>query len=114
MFDYDCFIFDTGNPSWVWSKEWNCIFIEKTMDRLGVTLRSKGYVYLNEIYEAFGVKWDPQRDNLIYIRIKGKKREFMGYHEIGDSNTWEIKTYFLKKKAHGLRKLRLLLSEEVK
>lgn len=47
-------------------------YIEKFVNDL---LERRGYIYVNQIYELLGVKWDPERDNLCCIKDK-KRIEF--------------------------------------
>lgn len=43
-------------------------FFVKTMERyFNEVLTHRGYVYLNEIYEALGFSWNPSKENTCYI-----------------------------------------------
>ena len=46
---------------------YNLMFIRHTELHLNNLLTHRGYVYLNEIYDAFGVKWDPKDENVCCI-----------------------------------------------
>lgn len=61
-------IFDSSCYGWSTLEERNLMFIRQQEIWLNDLLRRKGYVYLNEIYEAFGVKWNPKdrNDCLVY------------------------------------------------
>ena len=58
--------FDENCTSWDSSHECNQIYLEMQRVCLNEKLRCRGYVYLNEIYEAFGAMWNPDDDNLCY------------------------------------------------
>lgn len=48
------------------SREDNRFFISIGERNVNDVLKYRGYVYLNQIYEYFGVKWDTERENLCY------------------------------------------------
>lgn len=63
-------------------EEWQRMFLRAEEVYFNDLLIARGYVYLNQIYEALGVKWDPNNENpcCIYdlddvIRIKFKVRK---------------------------------------
>lgn len=50
------------------NEEWQRIFLRTEETYFNDLLISRGYVYLNQIYEALGVKWDPNEGNPCRIR----------------------------------------------
>lgn len=65
-------IFDSSCFGWSTLEERNLMVIRQQEIWLNDLLRRKGYVYLNEIYEAFGVKWNPkdQNDCIVYTGVE--------------------------------------------
>ena len=62
------FTFDRDNLEWQNNMEFNKAVIKAHVDFLGKMFETRGYIYLNDIYEFFHIKWDPRRINqcLIY------------------------------------------------
>ena len=54
------------NTSWYASKskEADRMYIRLQETYVNDLLKYRGYVYINQIYEALGVKWDTERENL--------------------------------------------------
>lgn len=57
------FMFDEKCTGWTNSREFNIETLRVTERYLNEIIRYKGYIYLNEIYERFGAKWNPKDDN---------------------------------------------------
>lgn len=59
-------IIDGQNP--MWNKDRN--FVEITFKHLleycKDTIKYRGYIYLNQIYEALGTPWNPDDENVCY------------------------------------------------
>ena len=53
IFDHDC-------AGWCVNRDVNVLFLEQQRCYLVEKLLNRGYVYLNEVYEALGAKWDPR------------------------------------------------------
>lgn len=51
-------IFDESNPNWSQDKEINLMFIRYTEDFLNSLLKFRGYVFLMDIYENLGEKFE--------------------------------------------------------
>lgn len=51
-----------------WSKvpEQNAMYLGLQKDYLNDLLMHRGYLYLNDVYEALGVQWDPDDENVCY------------------------------------------------
>lgn len=60
--------FNESNRSWTERKNENIKIIRAMIVYLESLFNSKGYIYLNEIYETFGIDWDPKEKNLVWIR----------------------------------------------
>ena len=45
----------------------NLMFIKHWVHFLNEVFKTRGYIYVNRIYESFGVKWDPRWENQCYI-----------------------------------------------
>lgn len=63
-------------------EEWQRMFLRAEEVYFNDLLVSRGYIYLNQIYETLGVKWDPNEENPCRIynrtdftRIKFKVRK---------------------------------------
>ena len=56
-------VFDNKNILWQESNENNIMQIRTTMMHINELFKQRGYIYLNQIYEAFFVYWDTQRCN---------------------------------------------------
>jgi hypothetical protein len=48
-------------------KECNLLFIRCYETYCNDILKARGYIYLNTIYELFGVKWNPEWENLCML-----------------------------------------------
>lgn len=44
----------------------NYYYIKSTKDFIRDRYRIRGYIYLNQIYENLGVKWNPENENLLF------------------------------------------------
>lgn len=51
------------------NREANLMFIRYQENYFNDVLRVRGYLYFNDIYEAFGLEWNPEWENL-YISYK--------------------------------------------
>lgn len=59
------FTFNTKTSAYaIKSSEANLMFIRYNESYFNDVLKIRGYIYLNSIYEAFGIKWDPDWENL--------------------------------------------------
>ena len=52
-----------------WSKDADCnrSFVKSGGDYLEYLFNSRGYIYLSQIYEYFGVGWNPENNNVLYL-----------------------------------------------
>lgn len=60
-------IFDEKSKFWSNDLERNYRFISHVECLIRDLLNTRGYVYLNQIYELLGKKWDPDRYNLLIL-----------------------------------------------
>ena len=60
------FKFDASCVYWTDNFEYNKIFLTHQAKYLKTRLANRGYLYLNEVYECFGLNWDPDHSNLCY------------------------------------------------
>ena len=58
------------------SKETDRLYIRIQEDYVNDLLRVRGYIYANQIYEALGVEWNPERENLCLRYDGGNKINF--------------------------------------
>ena len=47
--------FDAGNPNWEKSPEMNLLFLKQTQVYMTDLLKSKGYLFLNDVYDKLGM-----------------------------------------------------------
>lgn len=55
--------YDSKNSTWEDNKEYNHLFLLVQERYIRDLLRTRGYIYLNQIYELVGAKWNPDDDN---------------------------------------------------
>lgn len=60
-------IFDEKSPYWGKNFEENKSFLMCQLMRFRNLYIAKGYVYLEYIYNALGIKWDPHNENTCWI-----------------------------------------------
>ena len=60
-------IFDKTNPNWMGYSADNIFMLGHLEDRVNIILYHNGYIYLNQIYEILGLKWDPKDYNRCFI-----------------------------------------------
>ena len=59
-------VFGIDAEAWTTRHIVNVAFLENTFNYLKEQLKHRGYLYLNDIYETLGVKWDPNKVNLCF------------------------------------------------
>ena len=60
-------IFDEKSPYWEKNFEFNKAFVKSQLMYVRDFYLAKGYVYLEYIYNALGIKWDPHNKNTCWI-----------------------------------------------
>lgn len=58
-------LFDRSNYFWEEDEAYNLAFIRLTAKHLNDLLSARGYLYLNDIYENFGMAWNPEWENKV-------------------------------------------------
>ena len=59
------------SEDWKNDEGYNVMYL-KSMERyFNDFIRTRGYIYLNQIYEALGLRWDPDKENILF---KGNKK----------------------------------------
>ena len=80
-------IFDKRSLNWDEDQDFNRIFLKQGFKHLGDLCRVRGYLYLNRVYEYFGLDWNPDNENLCF-RNKNGPIEFD--YELTEENTYKI------------------------
>lgn len=55
--------FDENSPKWLNDARCNEYYLSHIEDCINGTIRHKGYIYLNQIYDILGVEWNPDDVN---------------------------------------------------
>ena len=58
--------FDSTCAAWTNNLKRNEFFIDVQLNYLTEKLRYMGYLYLNEVYEVFGAKWNTDNENICF------------------------------------------------
>lgn len=61
-------VFDESSVVWTNSRSYDLAFVRTSMFYLNDLIRARGYLYLNDIYEQFGLVWNPDDENTCYRR----------------------------------------------
>lgn len=64
------------------NKAFICYQIDYVYDRI----RLRGYMYLNEIYDLFGARWDPHDSNDCLIYSEGKNNFTCSVQQLNDTD----------------------------
>lgn len=64
IFDEKSSAYRKGSPTNLW-------FLDMQTDYLKDKCFCRGYLYLNEVYEALGITWDPDEKNVCYREGEG-------------------------------------------
>lgn len=83
-------IFDNKSFMWNDNYERNCYIIVSINQLLCGLFDARGYIYLNDIYERFGVAWDPHEVNECFI--KGSNSFMLSWEYLKD-NVFKINIY---------------------
>jgi hypothetical protein len=79
--------FDRNSPYWSGMTNADSQFLMIQGTYLVEQFKHRGYIYLNEVYEAFGAVWNPLKNNVCWI--KGAD-EFLITHRRGEPDNWLI------------------------
>lgn len=75
IYEYEI-IFDKTNLNWMGYSTDNIFMLGHLEDRVNIILYHNGYIYLNQIYEILGLKWDPKDYNRCFIADSEHKHPF--------------------------------------
>ena len=72
-----------GPMAVAWSKDMtkNKYFAEVTINYFHEVLKARGYLYLNTLFEAFGVAWSPDTENICFRSEEEFKPIFSLYED---------------------------------
>lgn len=59
-------IFDKNSAEWHSDEGLNLAFLYSSEVYLNELINARGYLYLNQIYEHLGIKWDTQNKNVMF------------------------------------------------
>lgn len=62
-----CWTFDATSPYWTGSNALNASFLLRTRNMLNQQLWSKGYIYLEDVLDAFGIQYDEKDRTMVRI-----------------------------------------------
>lgn len=60
-------VFDNNSAHWTKKNDDNLKFLQMIGHHCQDLFNSRGYMYLNQIYELFGIKWNPALVNSLYL-----------------------------------------------
>lgn len=92
-------LFDDTNLNWVPEIPMNILFIKAQQNWLNHKLQTRGFVFLNEAYEALGLAWTTEGQLLGWILEDGKAIEIEIHPAIeilgslSDGNTVELEIH---------------------
>lgn len=77
--------FDSANVNWYKSPEYNMSFLKTQQDVLNDRLKSRGYIFLNEVYDALGFQMVPEGQLVgwFYDKKNPENNEGDGYIDFG-------------------------------
>jgi hypothetical protein len=81
--------FDSYSPCWVKTAEYNMMFLRSQQQWANDRLEARGYLFLNEVYDALGLKWD-QKGQVVGWKFKtdtGDGYVDFGLNCIGDESS---------------------------
>lgn len=81
--------FDKNSTGWTRNEGTNRYWLNITIGYLKEKFTCRGYMYLNEIHDALGIKWNPDDINLCYRAEDGLNIEY----ESAGENEFVIKIY---------------------
>lgn len=64
-------IFDENCTAWTRNIDYNLMFLGMQANHIKDQFIHRGYIYLNQIYETFGVAWNPGMVNSCYLLKSG-------------------------------------------
>lgn len=79
-------MFDKSSSSWEKDFEFNRTFTKAQILYIMDYYRANSYIYLNKIYERFGIKWNPYDENICWVFERDGKLEMSIFY---DEKTWD-------------------------
>lgn len=73
-------IFDEKSSYWERNFEFNKAFVKSQLMYVRDLYLAKGYMYLEYIYNALGIKWDPRNENTCWILNRDGELEMSIYY----------------------------------
>ena len=73
------------DTSWKYNssdQDYNRYFLKDELKGLESTFDTYGYLYLNKVYERLRVKWDPNKENVVFKKDDGPIRLEFDHSEI--------------------------------
>lgn len=67
--------FDKNSPHWERDYELNKLFVSTQLMFIRDLYEAKGYIYLDTIYDLFGLKWNPYEENICWVLERDGKLE---------------------------------------
>lgn len=83
--------FDRNCLGWSNNIELNKVYLNCNINYITEKLMAKGYLYLNEIYESFGAKWNPDDYNVCYRAEHGIPNI---RYKVLDDNEFVVEIYY--------------------
>ena len=80
--------FDESAVNWCKDQETNHMYLIQQKHWFEDLFKHRGYIYLNQIYEALGVRWDSTKENVLWIY--GQDIFCFGFKRFGDLNKWIV------------------------
>lgn len=76
--------FDKNATHWNRNEEINSYYLSAIKDYILDLFKIRGYIYLNQIYEHFGIRWNPKIENDLYLTENGLIK--IEFEPIGDGD----------------------------
>lgn len=64
-------VFDENSANWSGGPNWNPKFLKAKRVYLRDLFNRRGYMYLDRMYEEFGIRWNPGMVNSLYLAKSG-------------------------------------------
>lgn len=80
-------MFDSENPNWIDDREYNYMFLRTHEEFINDTVRYRGYMYLNQICETLGIKWNPDDENPCVKNDGVDRLTFIRFEIFGEANS---------------------------
>ena len=78
-------VFDERSHFWCKDDAFNAMFLKTTRDYLIDLYNARGYIYLDRICDTFGAVFNPNDENLVWIKDRGDELVISYTNDTGDS-----------------------------